>query len=141
VGGDGKQLADGRDDRVEALQEGMAAARRERRSGGASWRSASAMSRWKAERSVESRPGRRAPGEGEESAKGRSVPRSRGECVASAQSRTGKVAARSGDAGSVAVRKKESLEVGRSAGWRRMWRRTGAAAARRAATQIGCAVW
>ena len=60
----------------EAIREGMAAAaRRGRRSGGASWRSASAASRREAERSAESRPGRRVPGDGEESAKGRSADR------------------------------------------------------------------
>lgn len=102
-----------------------AAARRGRRSGGAASSRASAASRRDAERSEERRAGRSVDVDGEDCANGRSSSRSGGEPAASARSRTGKVAARIGEAGGVAVRKKESLEAGGSAGCRRMWRWTG----------------
>jgi hypothetical protein len=66
VGGDGKQPADGGDDRYGiggGMREGMAAASRRRRSGGTSWRRVSMTSRWESGGGgTESRPGRRAPG-------------------------------------------------------------------------------
>lgn len=110
----------------EAMREGIAAAaRRGRRSGGAASRRASAASTREAERSAERRAGRSSEGHDEESANGRSASRRGGECVASARTSTGKVAARSGQDGGVAARKKESLDVGGSAGWRSTWSRTG----------------
>ena len=110
----------------EAMREGRAAAaRRGRRSGGAASKRASAASRRDAERSDARRAGSRAAGDGQESANGRSSSRSVGEPAASARRRAGKVEARSGEAGGVAARKKESLEAGGSAGWRRMCRWTG----------------
>lgn len=109
----------------EAMREGRAAAaRRGRRSGGAESKRESAASRREAERRNERRAGRRVDGDAE-SANGRSASRSGGDPAASARRRTGKVDSRSGEAGGVAARKKESLEAGGSAGWRRMWRWTG----------------
>lgn len=110
----------------EAMREGRAAAaRRGSRSGGAASKRASAASRREAERSEARSAGRRVAGDGEESANWRSASRSGGEPAESARRRAGKVEARSGEAGGVAARKKESLEAGGSAGWRRMWRWTG----------------
>ena len=110
----------------EAMREGRAAAaRRGRRSGGAASKRDSAASRRDAERSDERSDGRRVEGDGDESANGRSSSSSGGEPAASARRRTGKMDARSGEEGGVAARKKESLEAGGSAGWRRMCRWTG----------------
>jgi hypothetical protein len=72
-----------------------------------------------------SRAGRRAAGNGQESANERSSSCSVGEPAVSTRRRAGKVEARSGEAGGVAARKKESLEAGGSTGWQRMWRWTG----------------
>lgn len=122
----------------EAIREGRAAAaRRGRRSGGAASKRASAASRREAERRDARRDGRRVARHGEESANGSSASRSVGEPAASARRRRGKVDARSGEAGGVAARKKESLEAGGSAGWRRMWRWTGSGSGDAGSSEAG----
>jgi len=45
--------------------------------------------------------------------------------------------ARSGEAGGVAARKKESLEAGESVGWRRMWRWTGSGSGAAGSSAVG----